>query len=74
MNVRVPVKCIKILEENGGFAVTVRLPPAVPGKDRIVFNASNEMTYQTHDRAIAEEVATGDTMVIALFTSDHKES
>lgn len=72
MNFRIPVKCVKKVEENGGFAVTVQLPPAVPGKDRLLFNASNEMTYLTHDRHSTSEVNTGDHLVIALFTSDHK--
>lgn len=70
MNLRVPVKCSKKLEENGGFAIAVKLPPELPGKDRLQFTAANEMTYLTHDRHVADEVDTGDILYIALFTAD----
>lgn len=72
MNFRIPVKCVKKVEENGGYSMTLALPPDAEGKDALLFSGSREMTYKTHDRTTAAEFRTGETLYFALFTSDHK--
>lgn len=74
MNCRIQVKCLKKVEENGGFKMTVLLPPDVPGKDSLRCSASNALDYLTHDKDSAAEVKPGDNLCLALFTMDQKES
>lgn len=66
MNFRIPVKCSKKVEENGGFTMTLVLPADVKGKDTVLFSGAREMTFKTHDRQTAAEVGTGDTLYLLL--------
>lgn len=70
MNFSIPVKCSKRVEENGGFAMTLVLPPDVPGKDKILFTGARDITYFTRDREKAAEIKDGDTLFLSLYTAD----
>lgn len=76
MNLRIPVKCSDKVEDedNGEFEISLILPADIAGKDSLLFAGSRELTYKTKDRANAAEIRKGDTLYIALFTGEQKES
>lgn len=67
MNLRIPVKCSKKVEENGGFSMTFVLPDVEDRKDKILFYGTKEMVFITHNKDTAKEVNAGDILCLALF-------